>query len=125
MHRLHPREFGTRRRTVRARLFDADDANNGTAGAQLYMRANAYVSRRGDALSIYEGAKPGTGIVDRAATVGESELGVLARYHRPLLLGKEVMADGRITTDQDDLVRERALAMQLTTAILCENQFHR
>jgi hypothetical protein len=105
-------------------LFEADNAQNWTALAQLNIRTGAHFNRRGNLLSINERAKARVGIGDRAATFLQPKLGMLARDHRPLLLRHEVMTDGWIASNHDSVTGERAFTMQLALTILCEYDLH-
>jgi hypothetical protein len=46
------------------------------------------------------------GIKHSDVAFGQPKLTVLARDHRPLLLGKEVMTDRRVATNQDLVIGE-------------------
>ena len=106
------------------RLFDADDAQDGAAGAQLHIRADAHFDRRGDLLSVNERAKARVAVGHETSALAQAKLGVLARDHRPLLGRKEVMALGRVATNAHNVTGERALAHKFAAAIFCENNLH-
>ena len=118
--RLHPAELGSFWfRLLGRRLFNTDDAQNWSTDTKLYVRANSDFDGLGNRLAIHERAEARFGIADQIASRAQTKLGMLARHHRPLFLGKEVMTHGRIAPDQDDLTGERMFAVQLTVAILC------
>ena len=106
------------------RLFDADDAQDGAAGAQLHIRADAHFDRRGDLLSVNERAKARVAVGNKTPAFAQAKLGVLARDHRPLLCRKEVVALGRVAANAHNFAGERTLAHELAAAILCENNLH-
>ena len=87
MHRFHSAEvcWLWRPRPGR-RLLEAYDPQDWTTGAQLNMRSNAHFAWGCDPLAIYERAEPGICVRHCAATIAETELGVLTRDHRPLFL---------------------------------------
>jgi len=88
------------------------------------MSADPHLDGCADPLSVYEGTEAGVGVGNDPMTLGESKVGVLARNHRPLLLRKEIVANGGVAPDHNFVCCEGALALQLTAAILCENNLH-
>src|SRR5258707_14875304 len=109
----------------RRSLLDADHAQDWPAGAELNMGANSYLNGRTNSLSVNKRAEPGVRIDDQAAPFAKPKLGVLARHHRELVLRKEVIADGRVASDQHQFAGERTLSLQLAAAIFCQNDFHK
>ena len=105
-------------------LLYADHAQNRPTRAQLHVRADSYLNGCADPGSVHECAKARVRIHDVATPIAETKLSVLARNHRPLILRKEIMADGRIAPHQNHLVGEGALSEQLAAAIFCENNLH-
>ena len=87
-------------------MFNADNPQDRSASAKLNLGAHSYFHRRADLPAIDERAKPRIGIKHGDVAFAQPELGVLARDHRPLLLGKEVMTDGRVATNQDFVIGE-------------------
>jgi hypothetical protein len=102
-------------------LLNTNDAQDGTTGAELHVRSNSHFDRRADSFAIYKRPKAGVRVAHRTAAVAEAELSVLARNHRPLVLGKEVMADCGVATHQHNIAGEGALTVDLAAAIFCEN----
>ena len=88
------------------------------------MRADAHFDRRSDLLPVNKRSEAGVRVNNRAAAFVEAKLGVLARDHRPLFLRKEIVTNGGVAADDNFLAGERALTLQLATAIFCENYLH-
>ena len=105
-------------------LFNADDAQDWAAGAKLHIRANAYLDRRGDLLSVNERAKARVAVGHETSAAAQAKLGVLARDHRPLLGRKEVVSLGRIAANAHNFTGERALAHKFAAAIFRKNDLH-
>jgi hypothetical protein len=88
------------------------------------MRSDSNFDGFADSFTVEKGAETRVEVDDQAAALADPKLGVLARHHRPLVLRKEVMADRRVATQDNDVSGKRTFTEQLTAAILCQNYFH-
>ena len=105
-------------------LFKADDAQNWAIRAELHVRTYVNLNRPTDLLAVYISSETRIRVCHDTAAIGEPELCMAARNHRPLVLREKEMTDRRVATDEHNIAGERALAQQLAAAILCENDLH-